>query len=264
MPHFTSFKWDGDQERHLKHYRSTMVLYWSTDSLMCKIFATTLQGEAQDWFHTLPLGSIWSFDDLSLVVTKEYSSYCSIKKKSDHLFNMKKNTKESLRDYVKRFKAEKAKIVWCDYSIASATFQKMTLSRPSTVWRINHERRSNSSRLFRSGREACILGWGRQVDKAPEQPRKESMVAQKKEDGKQPSKRRQKPKRRDRPTTKEGPTTKNYSKFSILIHQILRDIKNEPWFKLPKKLKGDTSKLDHTKYCAFHRSPGHTIDDCYT
>ena len=68
--------------------------------------------------------SIQNFDDLSLVFTKEYSSYRSIKKKSDHLFNVKKNPKESLRDYVKRFKAEKAKIVGCDDSIASAAFQK--------------------------------------------------------------------------------------------------------------------------------------------
>nr|XP_017182220.2 uncharacterized protein LOC108171081 [Malus domestica] len=64
--------------------------------------------------------------------------------------------------------------------------------------------------------------------------------------------------------TKEGPMTNGYSKFSILIHQILRDIKNEPWFKLPKQSKGDTSKLDHTKYCAFHRGPGHITNECYT
>ncbi|XP_070667753.1 uncharacterized protein [Malus domestica] len=124
MPQFTSFKGDGDPERHLKHYRSAMVLYQNNDALMCKIFATTLQGEAQDWFHTLPTRSIQNFDDFSLVFTKEYSSYRSIKKKSDHLFNVKKNPKESLRDYVKRFKAEKAKIVGCDNMIASAAFQK--------------------------------------------------------------------------------------------------------------------------------------------
>ena len=82
-----------------------MVFYRSNDALMCKILATTLQGEAQDWFHTLPPRSVRSFDDLSLVFTKEYSSYRSIKKKSDHL-NVKKNPKESLRDYVKRFKAK--------------------------------------------------------------------------------------------------------------------------------------------------------------
>ncbi|XP_070681684.1 uncharacterized protein [Malus domestica] len=203
MPHFTSFKGDGDPERHLKHYRSAMVLYWNNDALMCKILATTLQGEAQNWFHTLPARSIQNIDDLSLVFTKEYSSYRSIKKKSDHLFNVKKNPKESLRDYVKRFKAEKAKIVGCDNSIA---------------------------------KKHALWDEARQAEKAPKQPRKELAAAQKK-DEKQPNKGKQEFKRRDRPTTKEGPMTNNYSKFSIPIHQILRDIKNEPWFKLPKQSK---------------------------
>ncbi|KAM2323235.1 hypothetical protein ACFXTH_019813 [Malus domestica] len=124
MPHFTSFKEDEDLERHLKHYRSTMVLYRNNDALMCKIFATTLQSETQDWFHTLPSRSIQSFDGLSLVFTKEHSFYCSIKKKFDHLFNVKKNPKESLCDYVKRFEAKKAKIVGCDNSIANAALKK--------------------------------------------------------------------------------------------------------------------------------------------
>ncbi|KAM1807238.1 hypothetical protein ACFX11_030283 [Malus domestica] len=130
MPHFTSFKGDGDPERQLKHYRSEMVLYRNNDALMCKIFATTLQSKAQDWFHTLPSRSIQNFDDLSLVFTKEYSSYRSIKKKSDHLFNVKKNPNESLHDYIKRFKAEKAKIVECNDSIASVAFQKRLLDHP--------------------------------------------------------------------------------------------------------------------------------------
>ncbi|KAM2701094.1 hypothetical protein EV2_002963 [Malus domestica] len=88
-----------------------MILYRNNDDLMCKIFATTLQGEAQDWFYTLLPQSIWNFYKLSLVFTKEYSSYRLIKKKFDHLFDIKKNPKESLHDYVRRFKAEKAKIV---------------------------------------------------------------------------------------------------------------------------------------------------------
>ncbi|KAM1356763.1 hypothetical protein ACFX13_031570 [Malus domestica] len=58
MAHFTSFKGDGDLERHLKHYRSVMVLYRNNNALICKIFVTTLQGEAQYWFHTLPPRSI--------------------------------------------------------------------------------------------------------------------------------------------------------------------------------------------------------------
>ncbi|KAM1667662.1 hypothetical protein ACFX1Q_046599 [Malus domestica] len=263
MPHFTSFKGDGDPERHLKHYRNAMVLYRNNDALMCKIFATTLQGEAQDWFHTLPARSIQNFDDLSLVFTKEYSSYRSIKKKSDHLFNVKKNPKESLRDYVKRFKAEKAKIVGCDNSIASAAFQKGLPADHPLFGEMIMKEDLTLADSFALAEKHALWDEARQAEKAPEQPRKELATAQKK-DEKQPNKGRQEFKRRDRPTTKEGPMTNNYSKFSIPIHQILRDVKNEPWFKLPRQSKGDTSKLDHTKYCAFHRGPGHTTNDCYT
>ncbi|KAM1365326.1 hypothetical protein PS1_044031 [Malus domestica] len=95
-----------------------MILYQNNNDLMCKIFTTTLQGEAQDWLYTLPSQSIRNFNEISLVFTKEYSSCRSIKKKSDHLFDVKNNPKESLRDYVRRFKAEKAKIVGCNNSIA--------------------------------------------------------------------------------------------------------------------------------------------------
>ncbi|XP_070679297.1 uncharacterized protein [Malus domestica] len=101
-----------------------MILYIANDALMCKIFTTTLQGKVQDSFHTMPPQSIWSFDELSVVFTKECSSYCSIKKKYNNLFNIKKNLNESLRDYLKRFKAKKVKIVDCNDSIASAAFQK--------------------------------------------------------------------------------------------------------------------------------------------
>ncbi|KAM0956673.1 hypothetical protein ACFX2I_024853 [Malus domestica] len=128
MPYFTSFKGDEDPERHLKHYQSAMIHYRNNDDLMCKIFATTLQGEAQDWFYTLLPQSIRNFYELSLVFTKEYSSYRSIKKKSDHLFDVKKNPKESLHDYVRRFRVEKVRIVGCNDSITRAVFQKRLLA----------------------------------------------------------------------------------------------------------------------------------------
>ena len=264
MPHFTSFKGDGDPERHLKHYRSAMVLYRSNDALMCKIFATTLQGEAQDWFHTLPPRSVSSFDDLSLIFTKEYSSYRSIKKKSDHLFNVKKNPKESLRDYVKRFKAEKAKIVGHDDSIASAAFQKGFPADHPLFGEMIMKEDLTLADSFALAEKHALWDEARRAEKAPEQPQKELVTTQRREDGRQPNKSRHEAKRRDRPVTRDGPTTRNYSKFSVPIHQILRNVKDEPWFKPPKQLIGDASKLDHSKYCAFHRGPGHTTENCYT
>ncbi|XP_068319767.1 uncharacterized protein [Pyrus communis] len=123
-PYFTLFKGDEDPDRHLIHYRSIMILYCSNDVLMCKIFATTLQDEAQDCFHTLPPYLIQNFSELSLVFTKEYSFYRSINKKSDYFFNMKKDPNESLHTYVKRFKVENVKIVGYDDNIACSPFRK--------------------------------------------------------------------------------------------------------------------------------------------
>ncbi|XP_021819582.1 uncharacterized protein LOC110761422 [Prunus avium] len=106
-PSFTYFKGDSDPESHLKHFKSVMILHKADDALMCKEFAMTLRGAAQDWFHTLPSESISSFKELAYVFTKEYTSYRMIKKNPDHLYNLRKKSDESLRDYIKRFKAEK-------------------------------------------------------------------------------------------------------------------------------------------------------------
>ncbi|XP_020421401.1 uncharacterized protein LOC109949707 [Prunus persica] len=98
------------------------------DALMCKVFTITLRGAAQDWFHTLPSRSISSFKELAYVFTKEYTSYRTIKKNPDHMYNLRKKSDESLRDYIKRFKAEKVNIVGCDNRIASSAFKKGLLA----------------------------------------------------------------------------------------------------------------------------------------
>ncbi|XP_021809105.1 uncharacterized protein LOC110757852 [Prunus avium] len=123
-PSFTHFKGDSDPESHLKHFKSVTILYKADDALMCKVFTMTLRGVAQDWFHTLPSRSINSFKELAYVFTKEYTSYPTIKKNPDHLYNLRKKSDESLRDYIKRFKAENANIVGCDDRIASSAFKK--------------------------------------------------------------------------------------------------------------------------------------------
>ncbi|CAL2265031.1 unnamed protein product [Prunus armeniaca] len=58
--------------------------------------------------------------ELSFIFTKEYT----IKKQANHLFNVCKKHNESFRDYIKRFKGEKANIMGSDERNASSTFKK--------------------------------------------------------------------------------------------------------------------------------------------
>ncbi|CAL2229742.1 unnamed protein product [Prunus armeniaca] len=88
----------------------------------------TLHRAAHDWFHTLPSRLISYFKELAFFFTNEYTSYRTIKKQADHLFNWRKEHDESLRDYIKRFKVEKANIVGCDDRIAPSAFKKGLLA----------------------------------------------------------------------------------------------------------------------------------------
>ncbi|CAL8082916.1 unnamed protein product [Prunus armeniaca] len=196
----------------------------------------TLRGAAQNLFHTLSSGSINSFKELTYVFTKEYTSYRTIKKNPDHLYNLRKKPDESLRDCIKRFKAEKANIVGCDDLIASSAFKKglpakHDLYRELTI--IPSKTLAEEDRpTKRADQRSDKLG-SRDKDKRRPSPQWDA-------------------------TTKE-----NYTNFSIPIHQILAQVKDKPWAKRPPLLKGDPDKRDTRKYCAFHATHGHNTNNCF-
>ncbi|CAL8992887.1 unnamed protein product, partial [Prunus brigantina] len=65
--------------------------------------------------------------------------------------------------------------------------------------------------------------------------------------------------KRNAPPQGGVPTDDGYTKFTISIHQILAQLKDNPWLRRPPPLKGDHDKRSINKYCAFHRTHGHDI-----
>ncbi|XP_021804470.1 uncharacterized protein LOC110748819 [Prunus avium] len=259
-PSFTCFKGDSDPESHLKHFKSLMILYKAKDALMCKVFAITLRGAAQDWFHTLPSGSINSFKELAYVFTKEYTSYRTIKKNPDHLYNLRKKPNESLRDYIKRFKAEKANIVGCDDRIASSAFKKGLPAEHDLYRELTITPSQTLAEVFATAERYALWDDDRiATKKSTEQENQPTKRASQRSDR---FSSREKDKRRSRPQG-DATTKENYTKFSIPIHQILAQVKDKPWVKRPPPLKGDPDKRDTRKYCAFHATHGHNTNNCF-
>ncbi|XP_021825481.1 uncharacterized protein LOC110766462 [Prunus avium] len=259
-PSFTPFKGDSDPESHLKHFKSVMILHKADDALMCKVFVMTLRGAAQDWFHTLPSGSISNFKELAYVFAKEYTSYRTIKNNPNHLFNLRKKSDESLRDYIKRFKAEKANIVGCDDQIPSSAFKRglptecelyreLTISPCQTLEEVfvTAERYA----LWDDDRIAAKKA-AKQADQPVEQASQRNGRINDKDGGKhglQPH--------------RGAPATESYTEFTISINQILAQVKNMPWLKKPSPLKGNPAKKDTIRYCEFHEGHGHYTKDCF-
>ncbi|CAL9010859.1 unnamed protein product [Prunus brigantina] len=247
-PSFTCFKGDSDPESHLKHFKSLMILQKTEDALMCKVFAMTLRGAAQDWFHTLPSKSISSFKELAYVLAKEYISYRTIKKNPDHLFNMHKKSDESLRDYIKRFKAERANIVGCDDQIASSAFKRGLPTECELYRELTISPCRTLVEVFATAERYALWDDDRIAAKKADQAAKQASQ----ENGKRISQ------------PQEGaPAAESYTKFTIPIHQILAQVKDMPWLKKPSPLKGNPTKKDTSKYCTFHEGHGHYTNNCF-
>ncbi|CAL2254004.1 unnamed protein product [Prunus armeniaca] len=258
-PSFTHFKGDSDLESHLKHFKSVMILHKADDALMCKVFVVTLRGAAQDWFHTLPSGSINSFKELAYVFTKEYTSYRTIKKNPDHLYNLRKKSDESLRDYIKRFKAEKANIVGCDDRIASSAFKKGLPVEHDLYRELTITPSQTLAEVYATAERYALWDDDRiAAKKSTKQEDQPTKRACQRSDG---FSNKNKDKRKSHPQG-DGTAGENYTKFTIPIHQILAQVKNKPWVRRPPPLKGDPDKRDTSKYCAFHGTHEHTTNNC--
>ncbi|CAL2238645.1 unnamed protein product [Prunus armeniaca] len=208
----------------MKYFKSVMILHKDYDTLMCKVFVMTLLGVAQDWFHTLPSRLTSSFNELAYVFIKEYTSYRTIKKTLDDLFKQHKKSDESLRDYFKRFKAERANIVGCDDQVASSAFKKgLTIE----------------CELYHRRKKDCKLA-DQLADQASQ--KNGNRISQ----------------------PQEGvPAAESYTKFTIPIHQILAQVKDIPWLKKLSPLKGNPTEKDTSRYCAFHVGHDHYTNDCF-
>ena len=50
--------------------------------------------------------------------------------------------------------------------------------------------------------------------------------------------------------------------FKELVHRIVDQIKNEPYFRWPNKMRGDPSRRNQNLYCTYHKDRGHTTEQC--
>ncbi|CAL8155205.1 unnamed protein product [Prunus armeniaca] len=180
-----------------------------------------------------------------------------IKKNPDHLFNLQKKDDESLRDYIKRFKAERANIIGCDDRIASSAFKRGLPIECELYRELTISPCQTLVEVFATAKRYALWDddWTA-AKKAADQPvepasQRNDMIKDK--DG---GKRGLQPQG-------GAPTAESYTKFTILIRQILAQVKNMLWLKKPSPLKGNPSKKDTSRYCEFHERHGHYTNDCF-
>ncbi|XP_058103414.1 uncharacterized protein LOC131246979 [Magnolia sinica] len=83
-----------------------MQIQTATDAMMCQGFLITLTGSARSWYRQLKPNSISSFAELSRLFLTQFISGKRSQKPNTHLFTIKQDPKESLKDSNARFNEE--------------------------------------------------------------------------------------------------------------------------------------------------------------
>nr|CAN82731.1 hypothetical protein VITISV_022899 [Vitis vinifera] len=236
-----------------------MTLDIGNDALLCKVFPTSLQGQALSWFHHLPPNSVGNFRDLSEAFVGQYLCSARHKQNISTLQNIKMQDNESLREFVKRFGQAVLQVEACSMDAVLQIFKRSICPGTPFFESLAKKPPTTMDDLFRRANKYSMLeddvrAATQQVLVVGRASRGDAERNAKPPDRPGPSNRRQEgPSRLDRPPL--TPLSISYEKLLPMI-QGLSD------FKWPRPIGTDPSTRDRSKRCAFHKDHGHTTETC--
>ncbi|GKU98082.1 hypothetical protein SLEP1_g11132 [Rubroshorea leprosula] len=103
IPQLETYDGTKDPDDHLHAFYSYMQAQNASDALMCKIFPSTLRGNARTWYYSLPPRLISSYTEMASAFATKFSSRRLIRKTIFELMRVKQRDGESLKNYMSRF-----------------------------------------------------------------------------------------------------------------------------------------------------------------
>ncbi|GKV01686.1 hypothetical protein SLEP1_g14226 [Rubroshorea leprosula] len=103
IPQLETYDGAKDPDDHLHAFYSCMQAQNASNVLMCKIFPSTLQGNARTWYYSLPPKSINSYTEMASAFATKFSSRRLIRKTTSELMRVKQRDGESLKKFMSRF-----------------------------------------------------------------------------------------------------------------------------------------------------------------
>ncbi|VFQ64895.1 unnamed protein product [Cuscuta campestris] len=220
-----------DPDIHLDTFHNAAQMVGCTDAEECLLFFSSLRGRPVEWFNGLPHGKIGSFEKLAEVFRKKYQDNCIKRKKFTYLNTVGQREKESLTQFLTRWRDEVDKVEEMD--------DKTAMSLLMNAFRSGDLYTEFCRRPPSSYQEAYSTAWEyaeAEVLNKSKQELEEGYTRVKTD----------KPKKDD-----QRGGSKPRATYDGSVHQI-RDEK-----------KGEQPKRPWTeKWCTYHQSDSHNTTDC--
>ncbi|GKV48647.1 hypothetical protein SLEP1_g55446 [Rubroshorea leprosula] len=268
MPQFETYDGTKDPNDHLHAFYSIMQAQNASDALMCKIFTSTLRGNARTWYYSLQPNSISSYAEMAAFFATKFSSRRLIKKTTSELMRVTQREGESLKNYMNRFS---------DAVLEIGSFSQV-VGLAALIQGLKHDRFRDSliKHAPSTFDEANERSW--KFIQAEEYalsskpaPNKEVKPPTWRDEGQnqkrfKPTQNRGPfPPKLDRPPTPTPqPMAKHvaWTPFNLSRSQILMQIKNKMELRRPLPMRSSPASRDHNRYCDFHQDHGHTTEEC--
>ncbi|GKV21714.1 hypothetical protein SLEP1_g31668 [Rubroshorea leprosula] len=246
IPQLETYDGTKDPDDHLHAFYSCMQAQNASDALMCKIFPSTLRGNARTWYYSLPPRSISSYTEMASAFATKFSSRKLIRKTTTKLMRVKQRDGESLKNYMSRFNDAVLEVSSFDQAVGIAAvisglkhdrFRDSLIKHATTTFSENPEwRDENPSRK----RMRMAQNRGPVLTSPPRFRRTNSTPSQQ--------------------SASKPPV--NWTPFNLPRSQIFMQVKNKMDLRHPGPMRTATASRDHTRYCDFHQGHGHTTEQC--
>ena len=242
---------------HVGHFNQKMVVHSKDETLMCKIFPSSIGLMAMRRFNGLKANSIDSFKKLTQSFSTRFITCSRVPLPLGSLLSMSMREGETLKAYSDRYWEMFNEIDGSYDDVAISTFKarlpaehdlrKSLTGKPVTNMRLLMDRIDKYRRI----EEDQLQGKG-----------KTKAIPQERRDSKSDQTQNNRPRRDFVGQSRSANAQAVNVVFREPVQKVLEKVRNEPFFKWPNKMAGDPVNCNQNLYCHYHQDHGRTTEDC--
>ena len=241
---------------HVSHFNQKMTVHSKDETLMCKIFPSSLGPMAMRWFNGLK-DSIDSFKKLTQSFGARFITCSKVPLPLGSLLSMSMREGETLKAYSDRY--------WEMFNEIDGSYDDVAISTFKAGLPVEHDlRKSLTGKPVTSVRLLMdmIDKYKRTEEDQLQGKGKAKVIPQERRDSRSDQTQNNQPQRDFTGQSGSANTQAINVVFREPVQKVLENVRNEPFFKWPNKIAEDPVNCNQNLYCHYHQDHGHTIEDC--